>query len=61
MVDEESVQASRGGIPEDITIGGASVASLGSAAVFQQRARCSLLEIEQDKVIVCKGDVGYRV
>ena len=34
------------------------MASQGSAAVFQQRARCTLLEIEQDKVIVCKGDCG---
>ena len=58
MADNESVQASRGGVPEDITIGGVSVASQGSAAVFQQRARRTLLEIEQDKVIVCKGDHG---
>jgi hypothetical protein len=34
------------------------VASQGSAAVFQQRARCTLLDIEQDKVIVCKGNRG---
>ena len=34
------------------------MASQGSAAVFQQRARCTLLEIEQDKVVVCKGDCG---
>ncbi len=58
MADKGSVQASRGGIPEDITIGGALVVSQGSAAVFQQRARHTLLEIEQDKVIVCKGDCG---
>ena len=32
--------------------------SQGSAAVFQQRAHCTLLEIEQDKVVVCKGDCG---
>ena len=56
MADEESVQDSRGGVPEDITIGGASLASQGSAAVFQQRACRTLLEIEQVKVIVCKGD-----
>ena len=30
----------------------------GSAVVFQQRARCTLLEIEQDKVVVRKGDHG---
>ncbi len=36
----------------------ASVASQGSTAVFQQRASCALLEIEQDEVIVCKGDRG---
>ena len=48
MAVEESVQDSQGGVPEDITIGGASVASQGSAAVFQQRASRTLLEIEQD-------------
>ena len=58
MADEESIQESRGGVPEDITIGGASVASQGRAAVFQQRARRTLLEIEQDEVVVCKGDSG---
>ena len=58
MAGEESVQDSQGGVPEDITIGGALVVSQGSAAVFQQRARCTLLEIEQDKVVVCKGDHG---
>ena len=34
------------------------MASQGSAAVFQQRARCTLLEIEQDEVVVRKGDCG---
>ena len=58
MADEESIQDSRGGVPEDITIGGALVASQGSAAVFQERACCNLLEIEQDEVVVCKGDRG---
>ena len=58
MADEESIQDSQGGVPEDITIGGALVASQGSAAVFQQRARHTLLEIEQDEVIVCKGGQG---
>jgi hypothetical protein len=58
MADKESVQDSRGGVPEDITIGGALVASLGSTAVFQQRARHTLLEIEQDEVVVRKGDCG---
>ena len=33
MADEESIQDSRGGVPGDITIGGALVASQGSAAV----------------------------
>ncbi len=27
-------------------------------AVFQQRARCTLLEKEQDEVVVRKGDCG---
>ena len=64
MADKESLQDSWGGVPADInisedsTVGEASVASQGSAAVFQQRARCTLLEIEQDEVIVCKGDRG---
>ena len=34
------------------------MASQGTAAVFQQRARCTLLEIEQDKVVVCKCNRG---
>ncbi len=34
------------------------VASQGSAAVFQQRARRTLLEIEQDEVVLCKGNHG---
>ena len=34
------------------------MASQGSTAVFQQRARCTLLEIEQDKVVFHKGDCG---
>ena len=58
MADEESVQDSWGGVPEDITIGGVSVAFQGSAAVFQQTAHRTLLEIEQNKVIVRKGDRG---
>ena len=58
MADKESIQSSQGGVPEEITIGGALVVSKGSAAMFQQRARCTLLEIEQDKVIVCKDDCG---
>ena len=61
MADEESVQDSQGGAPEDITIGGALVASQGSAAVFQQRARRTLLEIEKDKVVVCKVYCGLPV
>ncbi len=34
------------------------VASQGSTAVFQQRACRTLLEIEQDEVVVRKGDRG---
>ncbi len=66
MADDDSLQDSQRGVPgniqilrEDATVATvASVASQGSAAVFQQRARCTLLEIEQDKVVVCKGDQG---
>ena len=45
-------------IHADFTVGGALVASQGSAAVFQQRARRTLSGIEQDKVIDCKGECG---
>jgi hypothetical protein len=66
MMDDDSLQDSQGGIPgniriprEDTTVAtAASVASQGSAAVFQQKARCTLLEIEQDKVVVHKGYRG---
>ena len=64
MADKESLQDSRGGVPADIhiqedeTVGGASVASQGTAAVFQHQECRTLLEIEQDKVIVHKGDRG---
>ncbi len=66
MPDDESLQDSRRGVPgnirilqEDTTVAtAASVASQGSAAVFQQRACCTLLEIEQNKVVVRKGDCG---
>ncbi len=66
MADDDSSQDSQRGVPgnirirqEDATVAtAASVASQGSAAVFQLRARCTLLEIEQDKVIVCKGNRG---
>ena len=47
-------QAPRG----DDSVGGVSVASQGSAAIFQQRARRTLLEIEQDEIIVRKADRG---
>jgi hypothetical protein len=64
MADDDSLQDSQRGVPgniqilqEDATVAtAASVASQGSAAVFQQRARHTLLEIEQDEVVVCKGD-----
>jgi hypothetical protein len=63
MADEDSLQDSQRGVTENIQIPqedatAALVASQGSAAVFQQRACCTLLEIEQDKVIVHKGDRG---
>ncbi len=66
MMDDNSLHDSQRGVPgniripqEDATVATAAlVASQGSAAVFQQRAHCSLLEIEQDKVIVRKGDHG---
>jgi hypothetical protein len=66
MMDDDSLQDSQRGVPgniqiprEDATVAtSASVASQGSAAIFQQRARCTLLEIEQDEVVVCKGDRG---
>ncbi len=50
MVDDDSLQDSRRGVPGDIRI------LQGSTAVFQRRARCTLLEIEQDEVVVRKGD-----
>ncbi len=66
MADEDSLQDSQRGVhgniqipQEDATVATASsVASQGSAAVFQQRACCMLLEIEQDEVVVLKGDRG---
>ena len=64
MEDKESLQDSQGGVPvnihiqEDKTVGGASVASQGTTAVFQHRACRTLLEIEQDEVIMRKGDCG---
>ena len=39
MADKESIQSSQGGVPEDITIGGASVVSQCGAAIFQLRER----------------------
>jgi hypothetical protein len=63
MADKDSLQDSQRGVPGNIRIPqedatAASVASQGSAAIFQQRACCTLLEIEQDKVVVCKGYRG---
>jgi hypothetical protein len=66
MADDDSLQDSQKGVPgnirilqEDATVATAAlVASQGSAAVFQLRARCTLLEIEQDKVVVHKGNHG---
>jgi hypothetical protein len=66
MADDDSLQDSQRSVPgdiqilrEDATVATApSVASQGSAAVFQRRAHCTLLEIEYDKVVVRKGDRG---
>jgi hypothetical protein len=66
MMDDDSLQDSQRGVPgnirnprEDATVATAAlVAFQGSAAVFQQRACRTLLEIEQDKVVVRKGDRG---
>jgi hypothetical protein len=66
MMDDDSLQDSQRGVPgniriprEDATVGTAAlVASQGSVAVFQQRAHCTLLEIEQDEVVVRKGNCG---
>ncbi len=65
-MDDDSLQDPQRGVPgniqipqEDATVATAAlVASQGSAAVFQQRAHCTLLEIEQDEVIVRKGNCG---
>ncbi len=64
--DDNSLQDSRRGVPgniqvlrEDATVATApSVASQGSTAVFQRRAHRTLLEIEQDEIVVRKGDQG---
>ncbi len=66
MMDHDSLQDSQIGLPgniqiaqEDATVAtAASVASQGSAAIFQQRAYCTLLEIEQNEVVVRKGNHG---
>jgi hypothetical protein len=66
MMDDDSLQDSQRGVPgniriprEDATVATAAlVASQGSAAIFQQRACCTLLEREQDEVVVRKGDRG---
>jgi hypothetical protein len=66
MVDDDSLQDSQRGVPgniqilqEDATVAtAASAASQSSTAVFQQRAHCTLLEIEQDEIVVCKGNRG---
>ncbi len=64
MADDDSLQDSQRGVPGDIRVlredatvaTAASEASQGSADVFQQRASCTLLEIEQDEVVVRKGE-----
>ncbi len=56
MADDDSLQDSQRGVPENIRIPredatvatAALVASQGSVAIFQLRARRTLLEIEQD-------------
>ncbi len=63
MADDDSLQDSPRGVPGDIRIlredaivaTAPSVASQGSAAIFQWRARRTLLEIEQDEVVVRKS------
>ncbi len=65
-MDDDSLQDSQRGVPrniqiprEDSTVATAAlVAFQGSTVVFQQRARCTLLQIEQDKVVVRKGNRG---
>ncbi len=67
MMDNDSFrtrQDSQRGVPgniqvpqEDATVATAALVDYqGSVAVFQQRARRTLLEIEQDEVVVRKGD-----
>ena len=66
MMDDDSLQDSHRGVPgniqiprEDATVATAAlVASQGSAAVFQQRAHRTLLEIGQDEVVVHKDNCG---
>jgi hypothetical protein len=66
MADKDSLQDTQRDVPtniqipqEDATVATAAlVASQGSLAIFQQRARRTLLEIEQDEVVVRKGDRG---
>jgi hypothetical protein len=66
MADDDSLQDSQRGVPgniqiprEDATVATAAlVASQGGAAIFQLKARCILLEIEQDEVVVRKGNCG---
>jgi hypothetical protein len=66
MADDDSLQDSKRNVPgniriprEDATVATAAlVASQGSAAIFQLRTRCTLLEIEQDKIVVRKGNRG---
>ncbi len=66
MADDDSSQDSQRGVSgniqiprEDATVATAAlVASQGSTAVFQLRAHCTLLEIEQDEVVVRKGNRG---
>ena len=38
------------------SVGGVSYASQGSNTVFQQRTRCTLVEMEQDEVVARKSD-----
>jgi hypothetical protein len=63
MADNDSSQDSQRGVPGNIQIPrenatAALVASQGSTAIFQLRARHTLLEIEQDEVVVRKGNRG---
>ncbi len=69
MADDDSLQDSRRGVPGDILIlqevatvaTAPSVASQGSAAVFQRRARRTLLEMSKMRSLCARVIEGFRV